>query len=399
MMPTVMHRSSTKPVRLLYVSSIDIRWIHLEWVASRIDAEEFNLSFLLLSLTKKKPALESFLTERGIPFETLSCKLSPWSVIKTVLAVRRHCRARRIDIVHTHIFFASLVGLLGALLAGVPARVTTRLHADMNHGTKLMLLDKLTNLMATRIVATSRLLQRILIKDEGADPKKVSLIHHGLDLESFRSVPREPVEELRRKYNPDRAWPVVGVVARHIELKGIQYVIPAFERLLREYPSARLILAYAMGSYHDTLARLLSRLPPESYCLIEFERNLFALYRLFDIYVHVPIGLGKESFGRTYVEALAAGVPSVFTLSGVAPEFIQHEKNALVVEHENSDQIQTAVRRLIEDETLRESLADAGWRSVKDRFSLDRLVRDLESLYRAELQGSIKSCSEEEAPA
>ncbi len=44
--------------------------------------------------------------------------------------------------------------------------------------------------------------------------------------------------------------------------------------------------------------------------------------------MHVTIGKHYEAFGQIYVEALAAGIPSVFTLTGIAPEIIEHEHNA-----------------------------------------------------------------------
>src|SRR5215218_11088556 len=108
-------------VRLLYISSFDKRWTHLEWVCQGIDRTKFDLSFLLLSLTGRRPYMEDYLREQGIPSVTVKCKLTPAGILRAVRAVWRHCRAQRIEVVHTHIFFASLVGLLGAFLARVPA--------------------------------------------------------------------------------------------------------------------------------------------------------------------------------------------------------------------------------------------------------------------------------------
>ncbi|MBL0097760.1 MAG: glycosyltransferase [Bacteroidetes bacterium] len=81
----------------------------------------------------------------------------------------------------------------------------------------------------------------------------------------------------------------------------MQYIIPAFERILKSQPK---------------------KLPSDSYIKIEFERDLFSLYSIFDYFIHAPIDPSVEAFGQVYIEALAAGIPSIFTLSGIAPDFI-----------------------------------------------------------------------------
>ncbi|MEM7585348.1 MAG: glycosyltransferase family 4 protein [Acidobacteriota bacterium] len=375
-----MESATNKKIRLAYISSINARWVHLEWVADELDRERFEPSFVLVSIAEHPPHLETFLQERGFPYHRIDCKLQPFSIARTVFEIARYCRREKIEIVHCHIFFASLVGLLGALLARVPVRVTTRHHATMNHGTSFYWLDRLTNWMATHVVASCDLVRKILIDDERTPERKVELIHLGLDLAGFTHPETERVDRLMGKYSTDEHSPVIGVVARHIELKGIQYIVPAFERLLDKYPSSYLMLFYASGPYRETIEGLLESIPEERYIMVEFEPDLFALYHLFDLYVHVPIGPDQESFGLTFIEALAAGVPSIFTRSGVGPEFLIHRENAWLVDYESSDQIYQGMLALLGDEELREELVKSGIESVR-RFDYRRMVRELENFY------------------
>jgi glycosyltransferase involved in cell wall biosynthesis len=377
--------------RLTFISAINMRWTHLEWMCRNLDRERFDVSFLLVSIADSRPYLEDFLTRQGIPFTTLECKLRPWSIATTVWRIRRYCRRQRIDIVHTHIFFASLVGLLGAWLAGVPVRINTRHHAVMNHGSSFFWLDRFCNLLSTRVIATSEMLRQVLVGPERVAPRKVSLVHLGIDLETFERPAAAEVAVIAERYNPRRAAPVIGVIARHIELKGIQFVIPAFCRLLADFPDAYLILAHASGPYTSTLQQQLATISDNRYTMIRFEPDAAALYKTFDLCVHVPIGPQEESFGLVYVEALAAGVPSIFTLSGVAPEFLVHRRNAWLVEYRDSDQIYHGMKALLGDDALRASLVDEGRRSVAAAFSAQRMVRDIEELYRLCLAQVTKS--------
>jgi glycosyltransferase involved in cell wall biosynthesis len=279
--------------------------------------------------------------------------------------------------------FADLVGQIAGRMANIRKRVYTRHSANENrkyHNKQWM--DKLVNSMATHIVAISENVRRILVEEEGADPKKIRLIHHGFDMQGFANVPTGEIESLTKKYNPNGRRPVIGVIARYVHWKGLQYIIPAFESVLQQYPNAYLLLANAKsGSYKMEVDRLLSTLPADSYFEIEFENNLFALYRLFDVYVHTPIDPELEAFGQTYVEALAAGVPSVFTLSGIAKEFIQHGMNALVVDFKNAEQIHQSMIRILEDDKLRNALTTQGRTDVEKKFSIAQQITSLESLY------------------
>jgi glycosyltransferase involved in cell wall biosynthesis len=59
--------------------------------------------------------------------------------------------------------------------------------------------------------------------------------------------------------------------------------------------------------------------------------------------VHVPIAIDIESFGLVYMEALAFGVPSIFTLSGILNEIPQVEKYAQIVPYMDSEAIYLAM--------------------------------------------------------
>lgn len=121
-------------------------------------------------------------------------------------------------------------------------------------------------------------------------------------------------------------------------------------------------------------------LPQGSYTVVGFEPNLYALYKTFDLFVHVPIGPEREAFGQIYIEALAAGVPSIVTLSGIAPEIMRHKENAWVVPFEDSAAIYTGLKTLLLDTDLRNRLVNQGKKDVAP-YGIDIMVKRLEELY------------------
>ena len=366
-------------IRVTYVISNIDKAIAFEWIADRLNSERIITSFILLNPGVTR--LEEFLQYRQIPFKYIrfhGIREFPAAFLKTLIYL---CRNRP-HVVHCHLFEASLIGLAAALICGVKKRIYTRHHSTYNHqfNRKGIKYDRIINNMSTQIVAISQNVRNILINKEGARQGKLRLIHHGFDLDKFWCAEKSRLIKLQSKYHVKRHYPVIGVIARWIEWKGIQYIIPAFKELLKDYPNALLLLANANGPYKATIEELLSGIPIDNYRIIPFEEDLFTLYHLFDIYVHSPVDAQIEAFGQTYVEALAAGIPSVFTLSGVAHEFITHEQNALVVGYRDSEAIYQGIARILEDEDLKMRLISNGVESVK-RFSLDTMINSLEQLY------------------
>ena len=362
------------------ISQID-KAIGFEWIVENLDQSRFDLSFILLN--EKPSYLAKFLAEKGIAVHELAFSGRKQDLPRLLWKVIGLLRREKPDAIHTHMYIADLVGQFAGKLLGIKKRIYTRHSSNESRKYhKKQRIDRIVNSLSTHVIAISENVKNILHAEEGVPLERIRLIHHGFRLERFENIPRAEIEELSAKYNPQNKAPVIGVVARYSHWKGIQHAIAAFKKLLEDYPNAILLLANAKkGDYKDEIAALLSKLPGDSYYEIVFEHNLFALYQLFDVYVHLPIDAELEAFGQTYVEALAAGIPSVFTNSGVAREFIRDGENALTVDFQNSEQAYEAILKLLRDEELRQKLAETGKTDVKKMFTLEIMIAKMEKLY------------------
>lgn len=350
-----------------------------EWVAERLDSSKFSLEFISIH-SKSETPFKDFCAQHKIPFHHVSY-FSKKNIVVAFLKTFLLLWKLKPNVVHAHLFEGGLIGITAAFFAGIKKRIYTRHYATQHHeyapnGVKY---DKFTNLLSTCIIATSKNVEDVLIRMEACPPEKVKLIHHGFPLEDFRNISEERILAIKEKYKINRQ-PIIGVVSRYLHLKGIQFIIPAFKKILETYPNAMLILANAKGEYKSTIQQLLSTLPSQNYVEIPFESDNAALFKCFDIFVHVPINSKIEAFGQIYIEALAAGIPSIFTLSGVAAEFIVNKENALVVDFENENQIYDALKLLLSNNALSESIIENGYRSL-NMFSIEQKMAALEKLY------------------
>lgn len=366
-------------MKVVYIVSKISRWVSFEWICEY--PRGFELIFIVLSTSHSHftQYLDSNLIKNYKLF--LDGIMSYPQLTREIFRI---LRKERPDIVHTHFLDASVTGLMAAKLAGISKRVYTRHHSTFHHdyAPKGVFLDKLCNWLATDIISISNVVNQVLAS-EGVDLKKIHLVEHGFRLSEFDEARNnhETRKRFRDKYQIGKERPAIGVVARHIEWKGVQYIIPAFKNILDQSPTAVLMLCNARGPYHDVILDLLKDLPESSYRIIPFEEEMIGLYQAFDIYVHTPINERIEAFGQTYIEALASGIPSIFTFSGIGRDMIVPGENALVVPFCDSEAITEAILSLLSDKVLRERLVSNGINTVRAKFAFEEHFRKLTELY------------------
>jgi glycosyltransferase involved in cell wall biosynthesis len=288
-------------------------------------------------------------------------------------------------VVHTHLFDASIIGLTAARITGVKIRVHTRHHASQHHvynpGT--VKFDRLINRSSTAIIAISANIRTLLIEKEHVHPSKIHVVYHGFDPGYFSEVGSERIEALRQKYNLVNHIPVIGVISRYTHWKGIQFIIPAFKRMLADYPDALLFLANARGDYAAEIKEMLKEIPATNYREVDYEADVPAMYALFDVFVHVPVNDHAEAFGQTYVEALLAKRTCIFTLSGIAAEFVADGINALVVPYCDSDTIYEKLKWVLEHTQSGSQMASKGFDDASRLFGIEVLLTKTLAVYAA----------------
>lgn len=368
------------PKKIVHVFS-DVDQSHLiKTFGLAMDREEYDVGFVFIG--EKEPLLHDFFRGRGLRSEFIQFR-GKRDYISTIGKVRNIFRRSRPDIVHTHLVEGSIVGLTAAALAGISRRIHTRHHGVESHVyyPHGVYYDRYNNFLSKKIIAISDVVAEVLLEREGVDREKVVTIPHGFNLENF-NVDAAATGMLKRKYGLEGHYPVIGSIARFIHWKGVQNTVLGFEKLLKRYPNAKLVLANAAGPYKDTIDQLLSEHVPErNYVKIDFEPQIFSLYPAFDVFVHVPIDRSLEAFGLVYIEPLTLKIPSVFTLSGIANNFIVDGENALVVPYDDPGATAAAIDRLLTNPELKQRITDRGHRDVWTQFRAERLAADLDSLY------------------
>lgn len=367
--------------KIAYIISLVNHSVLFTRTLQMLDKNKYDVSVILLH--QHATDFEYSLIESGLYVKRIHYK-SKQDMPRAIAQIARTLIRIKPAIVHTHLFEAGIAGMSAARITGIKRRIHTRHDATIHHDYHpgAVKYDKLINRMATDVIAITENVRKILINMENVPPEKIRIIHHGFDISDFSDVFIDLKSSISEKYfKGTKPFPVIGVVSRLIEWKGIQYIIPAFSKLRNEYPNAHLMLANATGPYADRIHKMLEELPQESYTLVKFEKSIAALYSLFDVFVHVPADEKAEAFGQVYIEAMAAGVPSVITKSGIACDYAVNENNCMVVPHKNTDAILSAIRKLLTEQPLREKIVRNGKEVVLCDFTTEKMIAHLEAMY------------------
>lgn len=381
-----------RKLRVTHIFTHHIRWVAFEWTALFLDRDRFELDYVILNDTDP---MVSFLQEHNIPYKTT--RFTDYANTPEVVKfLYDHLKANKTDVVMTDFFAGDITGIQAAYYAQVPVRVYTRHHSGIKWKRHARSKFELLWEMATDIVGLTEQGRQIMISD-GIPPEKITVIPTGYNVAEFENISEERIQRLRHKYGlTDKQRPIVGVLARYIATKGIRYTIEAFHEVLKVYPDALLVLA---GSHVQPLREQaaggeikprtdeaiaiqeqLKGLPPDNYLEIYFEEDLFALYKLLDIVVQVPIAPDAEAFSMVNMESMLSRVPSVITLASPAHDYAVHKQNAWVVDFENSQQIVEGILALYQQPALRQTIIDNA-HALARTYTFERRIRAYEDLF------------------
>lgn len=323
-------------------------------------------------------AIERGITPIVIP--ELGRSLSPVRDIRTLWKVYQLIKEKKPDVVHTHAAKAGFVGRLAAWLAGVPVIVHT-FHGHVFRGyfspTKtqfFITLERITARMSDTIITLSDGLRRELAEEYHITRKgRITVLPLGLDLTGLTQTPRKK-GTFRKAHDIPTDAPLIGIIGRITPIKNHSLFLEAAVKIREKLPNAHFVIV-GDGEARTEIETQVDQLGMrEAVTFTGWQKDVGKVYSDLDVMVISSINEGTPV---TVIEALAAGCPVVATAVGGLPDLLDHGKLGKLVE-QNASALSTAiVETLANPPDGRESQA-----LMVDRYGIERLVKDLDGLYR-----------------
>ncbi len=365
--------------------------LHVTYLTAGLRDRGYDTTLVAGSLARGEDSMEFVADELGVRVERLAGlrrDISPVRDMVAVLRLAQLIRRERPTILHTHTAKAGAVGRVAALLAGGarPPIVVHTFHGHVLRGyfgpvrtLGFRLLERWLARVTTALVAVSPEVRDDLVRLGVAPAEKFTVVRLGIELQA-RVADRDGRDETRRSLGiaPDRF--MVGWIGRMTAVKRTSDVLLAFKELRRRGVDACLCLvgdgperdqverrAHELGIMRDTL-------------FLGYQEEVAPYYAAFDAMI---LPSGNEGTPVSAIEALAARRPVVATRVGGVPDVVRDGEDGFLVDLGAVDQLAEALARLAHDPALRERMGEAGRSRVLARYSVERLVDDMDELYRS----------------
>jgi glycosyltransferase involved in cell wall biosynthesis len=305
-----------------------------------------------------------------------------WRGAQAVATISRLIEGTGVNLVHTYSAKAHLYGGIAAARLGIP----TLYHL---HGVPRPSLgrDGVISLLSVLIPARMTIACSGYVAAEFGrswrSSRIVAVVHNGVPVQD--PVIPDDSAPVREEFGVPISAPLVVMVSRLQRWKGVHVFLEAAASVARQMPEAHFMVVggalfaldqdYAAG-LHDRVDRLglAGRVR-----LVGHRSDVAGFFAAADVVVHASIE--PDPFPMVLLEAMAAGKPVIASGLGGPRESVENGVTGLLVPPNNPEHLARAILTLLNDPERMIRMGKAGATRVRERFSAERMVRQLEALY------------------
>lgn len=336
-------------------------------------ATDYGIDPVVISLHEdSSPAIYEAIKSSGIKLLTMPAN-SLFSM-KRLKGLVDYLNREKIDVLHTHLLYANIIGSIAGYLAKVP--VVCTLHST--HIEKRWLLQKriedfCLRHFATRVIAVGNIVANM--HRERYKGRTLDVIPNGIP--EPENIPSQMLSQVRNELGVD-GHPIVITVGRLEVAKGYGDMIEAF-KLLQEKHSNSILLMVGSGSLQKSIQSQIEALDLKQSVILAGERQdipqLLASSDVFASSSH------REGLPLSVLEAMMAGLPIVATSVGDIPNVVTKETGVVVPPHQ-PEMLAEALNDLLKNPGKRREMGKAAKDRATREYSLDVWMKRQVQLYK-----------------
>jgi colanic acid/amylovoran biosynthesis glycosyltransferase len=285
----------------------------------------------------------------------------------------------KVKMIHAHFGPSGLEIVNLAKMCRIPLLVTFHGYDAsflLNKKKYIKNLQKLFNYAS--VISVSNFMKEELIK-YGANCENSYVIKCGIPIDFFKFYRRIPV---RKKILLKEEVKFLQI-SSFVEKKGHKYTLLAFQKFIKHYPNAKLILA-GDGILRPSMQNLCQKLGLNTH--VQFvglvdEKGVRNLFREADVFLHHSVTSeegDREGIPTVIMEAMATGLPVISTYHSGIPELITNNINGFLVEERD---VESYTSTLLKLKDCPEDIGEKARKKVVEDFNLEIETQKLFNLY------------------
>ena len=314
------------------------------------------------------------LEEAGIKHVTINIRtkselsLKIWSSFGPLNRLIRH---EKIDIIHAQTRVTQVLGYWLSRMTGV--RMVTTCHGFFRPRWS----RKKFPCWGSAVIAISKPVAQHLRDDLKVVPDKVYLIANGIDLGRFTPVNEQMRRAARQKWGFTQT-PLIGIIARLSDVKGIDILIKAMPLIIKEIPSADLLIA-GQGPQENALKKLTEILALSAKVhFINVIDHTHELLCALDVFVMPSL---MEGLGLSVLEAQACGIPVVASRAGGLVDLIEDGKSGYLAAVNDPQDLAGRIIEALKNPQQSKAMAQQARSNVEKFFSAELMSKQTLGIY------------------
>ena len=203
--------------------------------------------------------------------------------------------------------------------------------------------------------------------------EKYHLVYNGINTHRFPSIDCAHTESQQF---------IVGYAGRITENKGIYELLGAIK--IVHHHNSNIRLRICGDGIHDDIQELhhyIMQYDMKDYVeYIGFQQDMNRFYR--SIHCLVAPSKVQEAFGLVLCEAMYCKVPVITSTSGAQAEIIEDGVSGILINTVSSEVIAEAIQTLMQDDVIRVSMIEQGYKRVKSTFTITKMVDSIITIVR-----------------
>jgi glycosyltransferase involved in cell wall biosynthesis len=227
-------------------------------------------------------------------------------------------------------------------------------------------------------IVPSHWLKQLLATDYGVPKSHMHVINNGMDVGHFIQRMEQPAPFERRL---DRK--VMICPARLVTIKGQQVLLEALAIVKQERSDWECWLVGDGPNRQEFVQLSLQHGLQDHVHFFGDRDDVPQLLKLADLFIMVSL---QDNFPYAVMEAQLAGKPAIVSDAGGIPEMVEHGVNGLISSVGDAGALSANIRRLLEDEALRTSMAEAARSGAQTKWTSERMTQQTLQRYEHALQ-------------